>query len=293
MSNSPLTPPAAGPRLATYAAHYLDAPQQEGPGWRTWLTRGANFVVAVSEVAAGAILARDENPDEYFVFLPGNRARIHADGRVAESAGETLTIVPPGASSVEALESGHVVRVFSKFCGDLAERSSNRDAYADGAPECAPLVSWPEPADGYKLRHYVLADHVRPDSNMRIFRSRNLMVNVLNKRTVPRDPHKLSPHSHADFEQASLAIQGIYVHHLRWPWVPDMTQWREDEHVKIGSPSVTVIPAKVQHTSANVSEGDCWLVDIFSPPRMDFSSKPGMVCNADDYPMPPACPVTS
>ena len=47
-----------------------------------------------------------------------------------------------------------------------------------------------------------------------------------------------------------------------------------------------VIPANVLHTSQNVSQGNSWLIDIFGPPRMDFSSKPGFVINAADYPMP-------
>ena len=274
------------PRPATYAAHYDTAPQQQQAGARTWLTRGANFVVAVSQVEAGAVLAREANPDEYFVFAHTGGARIQAGSEQVDAAPETVTIVPPGASRVEATAAGTIVRVFSNRASDLAQASVNQEIYADGAPEVAPLVPWPDPPAGFKLRHYVLAEHVRPDSNMRIFRSTNLMVNFLAKRLVPRDVHKLSPHTHADFEQASLAIQGTYAHHLRWPWTPDMDMWKEDEHVEIGSPSVTVIPAKVLHTSRNVSQGDCWLIDIFGPPRMDFSSKPGLVCNADEYPMP-------
>jgi len=272
-------------RPATYAAHYDSPPQQEGPGVRTWLTRGANFVVAVSEVREGAELARD-NPDEYFVLLPQSPARIAAGDQAVQAGAETITIVPPGASSVTASADGLIVRVFSRRAEDLLALSGNNAVYADGAPEVAPLVNWPDPPEGFRLRHYVLADYTREDSNMRIFRSTNLMVNVLAKRTVPRDVHKLSPHSHADFEQASLAVQGTYMHHLRYPWTPDMTAWRDDEHVQIGSPSVTVIPPRIVHTSRNVSEGDCWLIDIFGPPRLDFSQRPGLVCNAAEYPMP-------
>ncbi|MDX3906037.1 MAG: hypothetical protein QHC78_10155 [Pigmentiphaga sp.] len=274
------------PRPATYAALYETAPQQETAGARTWLTRAANFVVAVSQVEPGAVLARDDNPDEYFVFVHKGGARIQAGGEHIDAAAETLTIVPPGASRVEATAAGTLVRVFSKHATDLVEASANNAVYADGAPEVAPLVSWPDPPAGFKLRHYVLADYARPDTNMRIFRTTNLMINVLAKRLVPRDIHKLSPHSHADFEQASLVVEGTYVHSLRWPWTPDMDMWKEDEHVEIGSPSVTVMPAKVVHTSRNVSEGDCWLIDIFGPPRLDFSNRPGLVCNADEYPMP-------
>ena len=47
-----------------------------------------------------------------------------------------------------------------------------------------------------------------------------------------------------------------------------------------------IIPAQVIHTSRNVGAETAWLIDLFAPPRRDFSERPGFVCNADDYPMP-------
>jgi hypothetical protein len=153
-------------------------------------------------------------------------------------------------------------------------------------------VPWPDPVGGFKLRSYDLKTITSPDPHplkMRIFRSTNLMVNIFEKWTGRRDATKLSPHSHDDFEQMSLGLIGGFVHHLRYPWGPDALQWVEDEHaVYANSPSVLVIPASVIHTTQDVGSGLTWLVDIFGPPRLDFSSKPGLVINAADYPMPQA-----
>ncbi len=41
------------------------------------------------------------------------------------------------------------------------------------------------------------------------------------------------------------------------------------------------------HTSQGVAGEGMRLVDVFSPPRVDFSLRPGVVRNAEDYPMPP------
>ncbi|RTL57815.1 MAG: hypothetical protein EKK46_02480 [Rhodocyclaceae bacterium] len=265
--------------------YYDIVPTQRDVLADTWISRGGNFVIALSKVKAGAVLARNDNPDEYMVLLHDVAATIEAGKETITAAADTLTIVPPGASKVVATGAGTIVRIFSVEAKDLVAVSHNASHYAAGAPHVAPLVSWPAPPDGYRLRHYVLSEYVKPGSNMRIFRSRNLMVNVLTCWEAPRDIHKLSPHSHEDFEQGSLALAGNWVHHLRYPWTPDMSRWRDDEHAAIGSPSLTVIPPTVIHTSRN-TDPNAILVDVFAPPREDFSNMSGMVRNEAEYPMP-------
>ena len=275
-------------RPASVARHHDEPPAHEADGARTWVSRGANFIVTVSEVQPGATLARQGQPDEYFVFLPDAGATIHAGDASIEASAESVTIVPPGDSRVVMKAAGQVVRVFSHQAADLLALAGNAADYARPTPEVAPLVPWPPPADGFRLRHYPLAQHTQADSNMRIFRSTNLMVNVMTPRMVARDVRKLSPHSHTDFEQGSLALRGDWVHHMRYPWTADMNDWREDEAIQVGSPSLTVIPPKVIHTSRNTNNGGAWLLDIFAPPRMDFAGKPGKVANEHDYPLPSA-----
>ena len=98
-----------------------------------------------------------------------------------------------------------------------------------------------------------------------------LMVNWFYPDPGPRDPGKMSPHHHDDFEQISLQLAGDYVHHIRTPWTADMTTWRDDDHHHTTSPAMTIIPPPSIHTSQAVGETAHQLIDIFGPPRIDFS----------------------
>jgi hypothetical protein len=276
---------------AAYTARYYEAPPacMDGDGTKHWITRSANFIVVVTQAVAGATLRRTraQQDDEYMVLLPEDLVGIlSADGNVTTSEGDSLTIMPPGESQVILPSGGWVYRVFSKLNADLLALAENASHYTNGAPGIADLVSWPEPVGGYRLRHYSLANYVRSDTTMRLFRSRNLMVNIFLPNKAPRDIHKMTPHHHQDFEQGSLAVRGSYVHHVRYSWMPDMMTWREDEHGEVASPSLIVIPPKAVHTSQSLGVSGMRLVDIFAPPRDDFSLKLGLVCNAEDYPLP-------
>jgi len=279
-----MTAPA---RPASGGWHYKEPPLTDvDSGTKAWIARGANFVTVISRVEAGAVLARSDNPDEYMVLNDQVALTITAGDETIAVPPDSLTIVPPGPSRIAAAREGQIVRIFSDKAADLAARASNAASYRGRPSDVAPLTPWPDPVGGYRLRSYALADHVRPDTNMRIFRSTNLMLNVMTARNTPRDTSKLTPHSHADFEQGSLAIGGVYIHHLRYPWTPDMATWRDDEHLEMASPSVLVIPPTVIHTSRNIGDQPGRLIDVFAPPRVDFSLREGLVANASDYPMP-------
>jgi hypothetical protein len=213
--------------------------------------------------------------------------RITAGDRSAEVDEEAFVVAPPGDSSVEVLADGPVIRIFSTRAADLVAKSLNADAYTEPDMRCAPLVPWPEPVGGFQLRVYRLAETPIAEGRFgRIFRTTTLMVNFLAEEPAPRDRLKLSPHFHDDFEQISFGVKGRFVHHIRYPWGPDSSQWRPDESREIGTPSICIIPPPTIHTTQGIGQHQ-QLLDIFSPPRSDFSAS-GWVLNADDYPAPSA-----
>ncbi|HEX5933474.1 MAG TPA: hypothetical protein VFY63_04850 [Pseudorhizobium sp.] len=275
-----------------YARHYEDPPQvTEAEGAKTWLTRGASFVISVTKAAAGTVLVRHDNPDEYMVILPvGVGAVLSAGAQTVEIAnGDTLAIMPPGASVVRLLSSGEILRIFSNKAEDLAKASVNSSFYETKVEGILPVVNWPDPEGGFKIRTYDLVKYLDPKGPLiqpRIFRSTNLMINAFAPWHTLRETSKLGPHYHDDFEQASVTLKGRFVHHIRYPWTSDLGDWFPDEHTEVASPSVAIIPPPLLHTTRNASADGAILVDVFAPPRVDFSLKPGFVLNANDYPVP-------
>ncbi|MFD2470297.1 hypothetical protein [Amycolatopsis silviterrae] len=272
--------PDAGGGIA--AAQYLDLTA-------TPIVRAQNVVLIHTDARAGDDLDNGTLEGELAVVVtgasPAFTVRTGSGATTVDTPG--LVVVPPGASRISVHGDGPLVRLVEATEPAWRARAANAGAYARDHERVALLRRWPAPAGEPRVRVYPLSDV--PDDPKRfgrIFRTRSFMVNFLPPQDGPRDPRRLSPHHHDDFEQLSLAVQGEYVHHIRTPWLPDRTGWREDEHVRIGSPSVTVIPPPAVHTSEAAGPGVNQLIDIFSPPRQDFSEKPGWVLNADDYPMP-------
>lgn len=255
------------------------------------LMRGQNFVLHHAVVTAGTVLRRTAQPDEYVLLVPdaGHRVTISTDGQRAVVSRPSIVVVPPGDSEITTETPGRLIRLLTSVSApDLADASANASRYAAPKPHVGPYRAWPGSDRGHVIRVYDLDVPDEPGRFGRIWRCSTFMVNFLVPQEGPRDPHRLSPHTHDDFEQCSLALEGDFVHHLRWPWGADRTRWREDVHLAAASPSAVVIPPPVVHTTEAAGAGRHQLVDIFCPPRRDFAEVAGWVLNADDYPMPDA-----
>ena len=272
--------PDSGDAIA--AAQYFDLHE-------TSVVRAQNVILAYTRARAGDDLDNGTLEGELAIVVTGASPAFTVltedSGTMVIAPG--LVVLPPGASRISVHGDGPLIRLIEAGEPAWRDRPANASSYAEDHPRVALLERWPEPIGGTAVRYYPLSEVPdEPGRFGRIFRTRSFMVNFLPEQHGPRDPHKLSPHTHDDFEQLSLAVQGEYVHNLRTPWLPDSTRWREDEHVRLGSPSVAIIPPPTVHTSAASDPGVNQLIDIFSPPRVDFSAKPGWVLNSDDYPMP-------
>jgi quercetin dioxygenase-like cupin family protein len=275
--------PAVGRPATLFDLLREDPDEHLSRGGRTWIVRAQNFCVCLTDLVAGEELAPGEQADEHFIIVSNGTVEVtDGSGHTIEATAPSVCIVPAGASSLTARTDGRVVRIFP--ANDAALLGAARNAEAYRSPD--PLVTSPGasvPTRVHGIRVYRMSDVVEDPSRLgRIMRTSALMINWFPDAIEPRDPDQLSPHSHDDFEQCTITLAGAYVHHLRTAWTPRMSQWRPDEHPRVESPSITLIPPPLIHTTQAL-EGDLFqLLDVFSPPREDFLAQ-GWVLNADDY----------
>jgi mannose-6-phosphate isomerase-like protein (cupin superfamily) len=252
------------------------------------VVRSQNAYVTYGVCPGGANLPLGESAEERMLLLfhPSARIIVQADGVVADVLQDSVVILPPGSASLSAEGSFTLIHLEPVGASAVVDAAVNEGEYHDVDPRIAPYTRWPAPPAGYRLRVYPLSDAPAVNGVLgRIYTCSSLMVNVFEPQLGPRDPEALSPHSHEDFEQCSITIAGDYVHYVRTPWTSRQSHWRSDEAVTVESPSVAIIPAGVVHTTAAVGEGPHGLIDVFCPPRADFSGKPGWVRNGGDYPL--------
>lgn len=273
---------------AQYARFYATPPSVSDDQVEIWYARGQNFVVGHVVAKAGAVIQRSDQVDEYAILAldPNVSFVVTWEGVQTQVVGGSIAFVPAGSSSIRLEGGGSLTLMMTTRNQDVSDLCENFEAYKTQHANIPRFEEWPQPPTGLKVRQYSLDVAHEPGRFGRIWRCSTFMINVLPAQIGPRDTAKLSPHHHDDFEQGSLALEGSFTHHVRWPWNSDLSTWRADDHEFCASPSLAVIPPPAIHTSRGMDEGTNQLIDIFSPPRVDFSLKEGWVLNADEYPLP-------
>lgn len=205
----------------------------------------------------------------------------------AELPGHAVAILPSGEYRIQLASEGEAYILCTDRHASNGAEPINAAMYAQADPRVRPL----EPSfarcsgDGGVRIYPVEAIAIPPENGrLRFLQSETMSINWV-EYEGGRGRDALSPHAHADIEQASLAIEGDFVHHLRTPWGRNADLWRDDLHLAAGPGSVVVIPPEIVHTTEGVGGGRHVLVDIFAPPRRDFIAR-GWMFNADDYAMP-------
>jgi mannose-6-phosphate isomerase-like protein (cupin superfamily) len=275
---------------------HFSADEPVAPGHVHRYASTRRFLVAWTRAAHDGDPVSVTRGEEYFLLLPDAAAEV--GWGISETAGDgergattrhsvlaparSVVVVPAGMTTVRLEGAGRFIRLFAPAVEELSAVTTESNTNIQTSADLLPLFpGFSRPATGplvYKL------DDLPNSPGMpraKLFQSATMSINWVEYQG-PRERTSLSPHSHQNFEQGSLALEGQFIHHFRSPWGRDANQWREDEHVKADSDSLAIIPPKLVHTTEGVGPGPHLLIDIFAPPRRDFIAK-GQVLNAVDY----------
>lgn len=268
--------------------HNLDASAQTPAGSRTWLVRTSNYLVAYHEVLGGDAVVLLPAVADRLVLVPHDQESITVElhsrgpGNAPVTVEAASILVVPGPARLTAHTAATIIEAVHFDDLSAAPRALNEDFYTVPVPGVALRPGRRVPGLQHAITVYSMSDYrSSPDRFGRIVCSSNIMANLLEIEDGPRDETRLSPHSHDDFEQCCITTRGRYVHHWRTPWTPDSTTWRDDMHPVYDSPGIAIIPPGVMHTANSTTAGANQMIDLFAPPRADFTDK-GWVLNAED-----------
>lgn len=265
--------------------HLVGLQAQDTPTGRA-IARGQNFTV--ERLAGGQGQSYPfSTATEAILLLPGIGARVRGDD-VADVPGHAIAILPAGSYVIETCgESDAYLLATDRTDADAVSQALNAPIYETPDERVRPVGEpYRRTGPGGSIRIHPVSEIAIPPDNgrLRFLQSETISVNWV-EYDGARDRSALSPHAHADAEQASLAIEGHFIHHLRTPWGRDADQWRDDQHLAAGPATVAIIPPGIIHTTEGSGDGRHLLIDIFAPPRADFIAK-NWVFNADEYAAP-------
>lgn len=247
------------------------------------VARGQNFFV--QWLQGDDVTFHATSTREMMVLLPDDGADIAIGGGTAQQVpGRSICVAPAGDVSVRLANGARAVLIASSRPDLSADAACNTQDYRVPDARIVGSDAGYRRTRGAGSLQVIGIDDITPPADkprLKMLQTDTLSINWVEYQDA-RDRSQLSPHSHAEFEQGSLAIDGHFVHHLRVQWGPDANAWRDDEHLQAGPASMMTVPVQLIHTTEGVGDGRHLLIDVFSPPRHDFIGK-GWVANAADY----------
>ncbi len=285
-------PPIDAPEPERLAPHQVydfsdEATVHVEPSKRTWYGCGKTFVISYSEVEPGATIERENELDEHLVVLhDAGDVEIVANGETANAKGRVLIILPPGKSRLTFNTAGRVICVSTARSAPDLVALCNADPTMMNDPNVPEYAPAGAPFDGYKIRIYDFDSEPMPGAYAAVWRCSSFLVLRGSWKKGQRDTSMMSPHSHVNFQQSNLVLEGEYRANLRWPWVRNKAEWRKDEQVDIKAPGLLITPAQTTHTIEHRADGLNHCVDFYAPPRPDFAAL-GWALNDAEYPRPP------
>jgi hypothetical protein len=265
------------PKVVTFDASESSL---KGPGSITRYVRARSFLVAVTE-AYEACEVTENCVEDVMVLLPDVSAEIKWPGGTISVPRESVVVLPAGEYKIRIVGKGRIVRLYASVPQDLQDIPLSADAEGPILKDIA--SSFVRSDSGSTPIFYSLEQFSNSPGmpRARLFQSATMSINWV-EYEGPRNRSQLSPHSHDDIEQGSLALAGDFIHHLRTPWSKDANEWRDDLHFQCTAGSIALIPPGIIHTTEGVGDMRHILIDIFAPPRRDFIKK-GQVLNSPDY----------